>query len=133
MGERVMVTGGRDYPDKVAVWTELNRVHAARGVDVLICGMCPTGADRHALTWATTVGVPVAEFRPAWHDIHRAGAVIRTRRDGTKYDAAAGPARNQRMVSEGLPTLVLAFPGGDGTADAIKRARAAGLEPELVE
>lgn len=30
--------------------------------------------------------------------------------------------------SEGKPDLVVAFPGGRGTADMVKRARAAGVE-----
>jgi hypothetical protein len=32
------------------------------------------------------------------------------------------------MLNEGKPDLVVAFPGGRGTADMVKRARAAGIE-----
>lgn len=32
------------------------------------------------------------------------------------------------MLSEGRPDLVVAFPGGKGTADMVRRARAAGVE-----
>jgi len=40
----------------------------------------------------------------------------------------AGPIRNQQMLDEGKPNLVVAFPGGRGTADIVRRARAAGIE-----
>lgn len=32
------------------------------------------------------------------------------------------------MLSEGKPSLVVAFPGGEGTADMVRKARAAGVE-----
>jgi hypothetical protein len=36
----------------------------------------------------------------------------------------AGPIRNQRMLTEGKPALVVAFPGGKGTANMVAQARA---------
>ena len=39
----------------------------------------------------------------------------------------AGPLRNARMLAEGKPDLVLAFPGGTGTADMVSKAKAAGV------
>lgn len=44
---------------------------------------------------------------------------------------AAGPIRNQRMLDEGKPDLVVAFPGGRGTADMVRRAKAAGVPVRL--
>src|SRR5262249_16770583 len=38
----------------------------------------------------------------------------------------AGPLRNQRMLDEGKPDLVVAFPGGGGTKDMVRRAVQAG-------
>jgi hypothetical protein len=40
----------------------------------------------------------------------------------------AGPIRNEQMLSEGQPHLVVAFPGGRGTAHMVGIARAAGVE-----
>jgi len=45
--------------------------------------------------------------------------------DWEKDGLAAGPMRNQRMLDEGKPDLVIAFPGGRGTADMVQRAKAA--------
>jgi hypothetical protein len=41
---------------------------------------------------------------------------------------AAGPIRNARMLEEGKPDIVIAFPGGRGTANMIEQAHAAGVE-----
>jgi hypothetical protein len=41
---------------------------------------------------------------------------------------AAGPIRNKRMLDEGSPDLVVAFPGGRGTANMIGQARERGFE-----
>lgn len=40
---------------------------------------------------------------------------------------SAGLARNQRMLEQCSPSAVIAFPGGRGTADMVRRAEAAGL------
>lgn len=40
----------------------------------------------------------------------------------------AGPIRNQRMLDDGRPELVVAFPGGPGTAHMCRIAREAGVE-----
>jgi predicted Rossmann-fold nucleotide-binding protein len=36
--------------------------------------------------------------------------------------------RNQQMIDDGKPDVVIAFPGGSGTADMIRRAEAAGVK-----
>ena len=43
-----------------------------------------------------------------------------------KYGKAAGPMRNQEMLDSGID-LVVAFPGGRGTADMLDKARLAGV------
>jgi hypothetical protein len=41
---------------------------------------------------------------------------------------AAGPIRNAVMLRDGNPDLVMAFPGGRGTAHMVSLARKAGVE-----
>jgi UDP-N-acetylmuramoylalanine-D-glutamate ligase len=48
--------------------------------------------------------------------------------DWDTHGKAAGPIRNKRMLDEGKPDLVVAFPGGRGTANMISQARKAGVE-----
>ena len=45
-----------------------------------------------------------------------------------KLQPVSGPIRNQAMLDEGRPDLVVAFPGHHGTADIVRRARAAGIK-----
>ena len=45
-----------------------------------------------------------------------------------EFGKRAGLIRNARMLTEGKPERVLAFPGGRGTADMVSRAREAGVE-----
>jgi hypothetical protein len=45
----------------------------------------------------------------------------------------AGPIRNHRMLDEGKPDLVAAFPGGRGTSGMIALANKAGVEVTEVE
>lgn len=73
----------------------------------------PTGADTLAGDWAHGFLIPVRSFPADWEERH---------------GKRAGPIRNQMMLEEGRPDLVVAFPGGTGTADMVRRAREAGVE-----
>ena len=108
---RVLVTGGRDYRDSGAVHAALDRVHREVVIDAVIHG-AGRGADTLADTWAALRGVPAHAFPAQWR----------------AYGRGAGPIRNQRMLDDGKPGLVVAFPGGRGTADMVRRARRAGVE-----
>ncbi len=104
---RVLVCGGRNYLDRRAIYDAL---------DDLSCTMVihggARGADMLAGEWAQSRLRPQEIFEAEWG----------------KYGNAAGPIRNQKMIDEGKPELVLAFPGGRGTADIVSRAKAAGIE-----
>lgn len=57
-------------------------------------------------------------------------------RSGPKKVRLQGPMRNQRMLDEARPQVVIAFPGGSGTADMVDKVRAAirgGMKIELIE
>src|SRR5262249_47881897 len=70
------------------------------------------GADTIAAEWAKARSLPCDVFMANWAELGR----------------KAGPIRNQQMLGEGRPNLVVAFPGGRGTEDMIRRARSAGVE-----
>lgn len=105
---KVLVCGGRDFTDAERIAEVLSACHRARAITLLIHGGA-RGADRLAGEWAQRIGIPVQEFEAQWEEQGR----------------AAGPIRNQRMLDEGRPDLVIAFPGGRGTADTVHRARQA--------
>ena len=45
--------------------------------------------------------------------------------DWAKHGKAAGPIRNAEMLTEFLPDYIVAFPGGKGTADMLRKAEKA--------
>ncbi len=107
---RVIVTGGRDYKDRVRVWSELEHLREEYGRVVVITGKCPTGADQFAAEWA--------QIR---------GFLVEVPADWDTRGKRAGPERNQTMLQYYFPDRVLAFPGGRGTADMVKRAKRRGV------
>lgn len=107
---RILVCGGRDYSDRDRLFTILDVAHAACPITVLIHGNAK-GADQIADEWAAGKCM-TSTFLPAWEE----------------HGRAAGPMRNQRMLDEGKPHLVVAFPGGKGTADMVARAKKAAIK-----
>lgn len=108
---RVLVCGGRDFHDVALLIRTLNHYHDQYGQKLRIINGGATGADRLAAEWAERRHVPVQTYWAYWKT----------------HGKKAGPIRNQRMLDEGKPDLVVAFPGGRGTADMVRRARAAGV------
>ena len=112
MANRVLVCGGRDFNDGDFIWNTLTELDGREGPFRVIIHGAATGADNEGMIWAQGCGRLHAPFVPDW----------------ATHGKAAGPIRNQRMIDEGKPDLVIAFPGGKGTADMVRRARAAGVE-----
>jgi hypothetical protein len=107
----VLVCGGRDFRDVALLNSELDLLHAESPIDCIVEGGAH-GADSYAKRWASENCVDVDEYPADWRI----------------YGKPAGPIRNQKMLSEGRPSLVLAFAGGRGTASMIRLARKAGVE-----
>lgn len=108
---RVLVCGGRDYSDRFRLFAVLDKYHDAAGISVIIEGGA-RGADDLAAKWAGSWGIAVEEYAADWEC----------------FGSFAGPMRNKIMLAEGKPDVVIAFPGGKGTADMIRKARRAGVE-----
>jgi hypothetical protein len=111
LGVKVLICGGRNFHD----WGlfSLTMVEWSNKVGPFthyISGGAP-GADTLARRWAKSYGAPLTEYRANWH----------------AHGRAAGPIRNQKMLDEGKPDLVIAFPGGPGTADMVRRAKTVGV------
>lgn len=122
--KRVLVCGGRKYANRAKLFEVLDAV--PNGIGCIIQGKA-TGADRLAEAWTTERSIPCEGYEADWNDLETEPLAIRTRPDGSKYNAAAGGIRNQRMLDQGKPDMVVAFPGGDGTADMCRRAGKAGV------
>lgn len=109
---KTLVTGGRGYANRDEVFSVLDQLNERFGVSLLIHGAA-TGADSLANDWATERGIAIKEF-PVTKD------------DWRTLGKKAGPLRNAKMIEE-QPNVVVAFPGGRGTADMVSKARAANI------
>lgn len=107
---RVLVCGGRDFADVHLFKAAMDALHARTPITLIIQGGAQ-GADKMGGYWATKNAVPCRVFEADWD----------------KHGKGAGHIRNQQMLDEGHPDLVVAFPGGRGTANMIERARKAGV------
>lgn len=112
---RVLVCGSREFADFPAVYNRLARY--PKGTIVIEGGAL--GADLLAKVAAKMLDFEVWEFPADWE----------------KHGVAAGPIRNKRMLVEGKPDHVIAFPlpQSRGTYDMIRQAKAAGVTVEVVE
>lgn len=116
MSERVLFCGSRTWVESIPIYRHIAALDPG---DVVIHGGA-RGADSIADGAARRSGLTVEVYRADWP------------REGK----AAGPIRNQRMLTEGRPDRVIAFrmPGESrGTDDMVRRARAAGVPVEIVE
>lgn len=101
-----LVCGGRDFADRVPLEYELYK----RPVGAIVHGGA-RGADRMAGDWARENGIPEIRVDANW----------------TFHKKAAGPIRNGWMLEFVRVDVVLAFPGGSGTANMVAKAREAGI------
>jgi hypothetical protein len=112
---KVLVCGSRYWNDKESIRKEILRLKP----DVVIEGEA-NGADSLARQVAEELGIEVKPHRAKWEI----------------YDRAAGPIRNQEMLDEEKPDLVLAFhhdlENSKGTKDMVQRARKAGVPVQII-
>lgn len=107
----VLVCGGRDYQNWKAGWSMLDEASEEFGPFEKLVNGGAAGADAMSSQWGLSRGLWVKQFPADW-DTH---------------GKAAGPIRNAMMLAEQKPDLVVALPGGRGTADMVRKAKAAGV------
>ena len=123
---RVLVCGGRDFGERSKAplgsfqfIEDSRRIVAQRELlDRVLSEQCPTGHEIIIHGAARKRRQKVMSFPADWYPNGRSAGM----------DRSAGPKRNQRMIDEGKPDLVVAFPGGKGTEDMKRRAKAAGIK-----
>lgn len=107
---RVLVCGSRDFTNTGFVYETLDRLSKA-WIDPVIIEGDARGVDRIAGYWAKKHGYTLLLYPADW-----------------SMGKRAGPLRNKKMLEEGKPDLVIAFPGEKGTANMVKLAKEAGVE-----
>jgi len=112
---KVLVCGGRTYQDYDKVKHELDQLHEVYTITKIISGHA-RGADSLGERWAKENEVPLEIYPAEWD----------------KYGKSAGHQRNYKMLIEGLPDTVIAFPGGPGTKNMLKQARTLNTTVETI-
>lgn len=107
---KVLITGGREFTNETDAFHKLDQFHALAPITELIHGDAE-GADTLARRWAVLRGIthhPEPVPPESWQ----------------RLGGRAGNARNSLMLRKWEPEAVVAFPGGTGTLDMVKKARA---------
>lgn len=106
---RVLICGGRDFAEFGRGFDALDALHARHAFTLVIEGGAK-GGDACGRAWAHERNIPVQTFEADW-----------------SLGRGTGPIRNVRMLTEGRPELVVAFPGGRGTDHMCRIAREGGV------
>lgn len=119
---KILICGGRDFDDW-GLFTRtmidvLNQRTSATNKPIFISGGA-RGADQFIRDMAKAWGLPCEVYMADWN----------------KHGKKAGSIRNQQMLDEGKPDLVIAFPTPKsiGTWDMVRRAQKANIEIIIVE
>lgn len=131
---RVLVCGGRDFADGEAMYHTLadipNTPHFLNheATRITIVNGKARGADQLADSVAKGLLYDTDPHPADWSGPCRATCRPGHRRRNAygDYCPAAGNYRNQDMLDSGID-LVIAFPGGRGTADMVARATDVGI------
>ncbi len=113
---KVLVCGGRTYTNREKVFQILSAFHLEHNISEIIQGGAK-GADYLASQWANENKIFNMQYSANWK----------------QYGKSAGAARNIKMLREGKPNCVIAFPGGSGTQHMISQAKLAGLPIYLID
>lgn len=127
---RILVCGGRDFNDWNLLrstlynicderdWNSPSDDHGNYLPDVVIIAGGAKGADDLADQWAVVNWTGLEVYKADWK----------------KYGRRAGPIRNQQMLDEGKPDLVVAFPTptSTGTWDMVRRSQKNKIETIII-
>jgi hypothetical protein len=105
MKHRVIACGGRDFDDAETVYTTLDGLKISA-----IAHGGAFGAGQICSYYAQDRNIPCDVYLARW-----------------ELGKSAGPRRNAEMLADFKPTLVVAFPGGRGTDDMVRKAKKAGV------
>lgn len=112
MKQRLLICGGRKFYDYAFLCHHMGLVRPWCAARPLVIQGEATGADALAKRYARDQGLPCAGMPALW----------------SNYGNRAGSLRNEWMLELLKPDLIVALPGGNGTAHMVKIATKAGIE-----
>ncbi len=117
---RVLVCGDRNWKNMGVIERELKKFPS----DTIVIHGAARGADTLGKFVAEKIGLKVINDGKGFPA------------DWKRYGRAAGPIRNQQMIDEGKPDLVLAFHenlnASKGTRDMVNRAESVGIKVVVI-
>lgn len=117
---RILICGATYFTDFDKLHEEILKILAEKKLNniTIISGMAK-GADTLAVQFAELYDIPCLKFPADW----------------ARYGKGAGPVRNQQMLDEGKPDLIIAFPmqSSRGTRDMINRGLMEDVEVIVIE
>lgn len=126
---RVIVCGGRDYAYFGVMTEVLNHLHTIHRFDLLVHG----DAGRYKIVEGRPVGYHGADVLAGEWAKKRGIQQIRVPANWEGLGNSAGNIRNKLMLDWFEPDVVVAFPGGRGTANMARIARESGVETIFTE
>ncbi|HHX59799.1 MAG TPA: DUF2493 domain-containing protein [Epulopiscium sp.] len=117
---KVLICGDRHWNNYSSILNIVQRLKKAYGNIKIVQGGC-SGADIIAKKAAIECGLEYAEYPANW----------------SKYGKRAGPLRNQQMLDEENPDMVIAFHPNinqsKGSRDMITRAKQVGIQTYIFD
>lgn len=127
---KTIIAGSRGISDYSIVYNAID-ASGLYGLITEVVSGAARGVDRLGEFWAKEHRVRVKKFpveKEEWENIDAPGARVKTRPDGSKYNANAGHDRNQRMADYADALIAIWDGKSPGTRDMIRRAEARGLK-----
>ena len=101
---KLIIAGGRDYLFSPEDYLRLNMLSKRIKITEIVSGKA-RGADTCGESWATSLHIPIKEFKADWD----------------RWDKRAGSIRNTDMAK--YADAVVLFPGGTGTENMHEAAK----------
>ena len=115
--ETWLICGGRKFADQAMFDDVMTRLCGMWGCPAKIVHGDAPGVDKMADAWGKHMAIEVVPVPADWDN----------------HGKAAGPIRNEDMLIKHKPKRVIAFPGRNGTADMVRRAKNRRGEIDVIE
>lgn len=125
MGVKVIIAGGRDF-DNYELLKQFCDEKLKDYDDIEIVSGTAKGADKLGELYAKEKGYPIKPFPAKWKEVEGYFPISIGENQYGKYNKLAGFNRNNDMADEA--DILVALPGGNGTAHMIKTAKEKGLK-----
>lgn len=115
----LIICGGRDYSDAMTLRKALDKLASRRLIEYVTAGRA-TGADKLGEEWANDRGITVCPVPAPWNRLGKSA--------GSRRNAAMLGMLAAYCDALGVDPMVVAFPGGRGTANMVRIAEDAGIK-----